>query len=66
MSDNKKVVIDFGTDGSWKIEAFGYKGRACEEATLPFERALGGADKTERKPEWHEERPVAEARKEEA
>ena len=29
----KKVEITFGNDGSVRVEAFGFKGASCEEAT---------------------------------
>ena len=50
MADTK-VVIDIAPDGSTNIDAIGFKGKGCKEATKEIERALGGGTSTN-KPEY--------------
>jgi len=38
----KRISLDFAPNGTCRIEAFGYEGSACLNATEAFERALGG------------------------
>lgn len=49
----KKIEIVCKKDGTFTIEAFGFEGNSCEQATAPYEEALGGEtiEKT-RKPEY--------------
>ena len=52
--NEKKVQITLGKDGSVKIEAFGYKGGSCEEAT-EFLDKLFCDGKREYKPSYYED-----------
>jgi len=45
-----EVIIEPG--GGISIEAIGYKGPACEQATKFLEQALGVKTATQRKPEY--------------
>lgn len=47
----KTITIEVLPGGSTKIEAIGFKGVGCEEATAHIERALGGGSKSIKKPE---------------
>lgn len=38
---SKRIEITFDTDGNPTIEAFGYTGGECKQATQPFEDAAG-------------------------
>ena len=38
----KKIVIEFFTDGSSKVDAQGFKGQQCSLATRELELALAG------------------------
>lgn len=38
----KSIEIVFDTDGSTNIEAIGFKGKGCTEATAAIEKALSG------------------------
>ncbi|MBD2864882.1 DUF2997 domain-containing protein [Paenibacillus oceani] len=49
----KRIVITVGTDGSISIEAQNYSGTECDEATRPFETALGQVTRKRRKPEFY-------------
>jgi hypothetical protein len=49
----KKIQIDIKNDGTIDIEAFGYNGVGCTEATKVFEEALGGDIERTRKPEYY-------------
>lgn len=48
-----KVIITIAPDGNFTIEAQGYSGTSCEEATQALERALGKTEKRDYKPEYH-------------
>ena len=48
----KQIIIDIKPDGSVKIEAVGFQGQSCLEATKPFEEALGKVEAREEKPEY--------------
>lgn len=53
MDGKKKVVITCGKDGSVRVEAEGFKGGSCEEATA-FLDNLFGVEKREHKSEYYE------------
>jgi hypothetical protein len=38
---HKMIEFTFEDDGTVKIEASGFQGGSCEQATRPFEEALG-------------------------
>ena len=48
----KQIKILFGPNGEIEIEAIGYKGKGCKEATKFLEEALGTERDTKRKVEW--------------
>ena len=50
---SKQVMITIAEDGDFTIEAQGYSGTSCEEATQNLEKALGKKDKRDYKPEYH-------------
>lgn len=37
----KEIIVNISKDGEIRIEAKGFKGRECLQATKPFEEALG-------------------------
>lgn len=39
--ESKKVVITLGTDGSVKVEAIGFTGTSCQEATAFLDDLFG-------------------------
>ena len=49
---DKRIEILVKPDGKVKIEAIGYSGPACEEATKMIEDALGVVEDREHKPEY--------------
>jgi hypothetical protein len=49
----KKIEITFMQDGSCTIEAKGFNGSGCLDATAPFEEALGIVTDRKKKPEYH-------------
>ena len=49
----KKVEILFGPEGEVVVEALGFKGTSCKEATKFLEEALGKTVDVKRKIEWH-------------
>lgn len=56
MSD-QKITLTIDPMGNPKIEAFGFTGGKCANATEAIEKALAGTGKPmtrELKPEWHE------------
>jgi hypothetical protein len=48
----KQIKLLFGPNGEIEIEAMGYKGKGCKEATKFLEDALGTEKDTKRKVEW--------------
>ena len=46
-----EIIIDFFPNGTVKVEAVGYKGTSCEEATA-FLKSLGTEVEKEYKPEY--------------
>lgn len=41
----KKILMKFDPNGQVKIEAQGYEGGTCLDATAPFEAMFGGVSK---------------------
>ena len=48
----KTIHVDIGPDGSTRIEAEGFSGKGCVEATAALEQALGSVRERARKPEY--------------
>ena len=49
-----EVIVDFFPDGTVKVEAVGFTGSSCEEATA-FLRGLGTEVEKDYKPEYYDE-----------
>lgn len=49
----KQIVIIVGTDGEVTIEAKNYHGKECDEATKPFEAAIGNIEHKKRKSSYY-------------
>lgn len=54
MESKKKVIITCGKDGSVRVEAEGFKGGSCEEATAFLDDLFGGPKKREYKSSYYE------------
>jgi len=57
----KKLVLVFEADGSCQVEAMGFAGKGCKDATKPYEQALfDGELAVVHKPEIHrvEQKPT--------
>lgn len=48
----QKVIVRAFDDGRIEVEAKGYKGGSCKEATEFLEKVLGKVASMEKKPEW--------------
>ena len=48
------IEIIIYPDGTLKIDAIGFKGADCEQATKFLESALGQTAQKQRKPEYHQ------------
>jgi hypothetical protein len=60
---NKGVDITIGPDGNVeKIEAFGFAGKGCIEATEPLEKVLGKVTNRVSKPEMNQRQPLQRER----
>lgn len=51
---DKKIIVTIPQFGSPKVEAVGFNGEGCTEATAAIEKALNsaGSETREYKPEW--------------
>ncbi len=47
----RSIEVKIDLDGATEIEAIGFHGKGCEDATRAFEQALGTVTKRTRKPE---------------
>ncbi len=47
------IEVTIGPDGSVKIDAVGFSGQTCEQATAFLEQALGPVTGKRRKPEYY-------------
>lgn len=45
----KQIIIDIAADGTTNVEAVGFKGKGCADATQQIEIAIGGAAPKKRK-----------------
>jgi hypothetical protein len=55
MSRKQEIIVDVSPEGNVKIDAVGYEGKACEQATKALEEALGVVTQKTKKPEYHRE-----------
>jgi hypothetical protein len=51
---NRTIEIIVGTTGDIQIDAVGFKGPDCEQATKFLEEALGVVGQKTKKPEYHQ------------
>ena len=49
----KRLVIDIDPDGTIRIDAQGFSGPSCEDATRAIEQALGQVTAVMHKPEYY-------------
>ena len=49
----KRIEILYGPNGEVVVEAVGFKGKGCKEATKFLEEALGKTVDVKQKIEWH-------------
>jgi len=55
----KKVEIVFGNDGSVTVEAFGFKGASCEEATEFLNKIFSRSNKKHKDSYYEEPEKIA-------
>ena len=48
------INVDIAPDGSVRIDAVGFSGADCEQATRFLEKALGQVTQKRKKPEYHQ------------
>lgn len=53
MSKSKTIEVIVQIDGTLKIDAVGFQGAGCEQATRFLEEALGQETGRKRKPDFH-------------
>ena len=51
---NRSIEIFIAPDGTLTIDAIGFKGADCDQATKFLEQALGLTAEKRRKPEYHQ------------
>jgi len=52
----KQIIVDIETNGAVTIDAVGFTGTECQDATKFLEQALGTKTQMQRKPEYHQRR----------
>jgi hypothetical protein len=52
--NNRTIEVIIGTTGEIQIDAVGFKGSDCQQATRFLEEALGVVRKKIKKPEYHQ------------
>ena len=50
----QQINVDIDAEGGIRIDAVGFSGPDCEQATRFLEEALGQVRDRQRKPEWHQ------------
>lgn len=51
----KSIEITFNPDGTSKVEAQGFKGGSCQQATKEFIEALGSVTSDKKKAEFYQQ-----------
>ncbi len=51
----KEIELVINPDGSTSIEALGFEGKVCEDATRELEKALGETTESKRKGEYYKQ-----------
>lgn len=59
----KRIEIEYFEDGTTKVEAFGFEGASCMEATKEIEERHGTVQKVEHKPGFYEKESLVDATK---
>ena len=54
MNGHRTIEVIIGTTGEIQIDAVGFKGPDCEQATKFLEEALGVVGQKTKKPEYHQ------------
>jgi len=54
----KTITIDIDTEGNVKVEAHGYQGHGCKDATFALEQALGKVTEDKPKAELYQNESV--------
>jgi len=57
----RTLEVSIEPNGSIAIEAVGFKGADCEQATRFLEEALGVVGQRRKKPEYHQRRQLGQA-----
>ena len=52
---SKSIEIEVSPEGDVKIEAVGFHGKGCEQATEAIEQALGIVGSRKKKPEYNQQ-----------
>ena len=55
MSEKETIEVKIDKDGKVTIDAIGFKGRNCTNATDGIERALGVIKSRDKKPEYNQD-----------
>jgi hypothetical protein len=51
----REIEVIISDDGAVSIEALGFEGKACEDATKELEKVLGETTESKKKPEWYKQ-----------
>ena len=59
----QEIHVDIALDGAVKIDAIGFSGSDCEQATAFLEEALGQVTQKRRKPEYYQQNTHKQAQR---
>ncbi|MHA3771620.1 DUF2997 domain-containing protein [Verrucomicrobiota bacterium sgz303538] len=60
MNGKRSIEVTVGSGGEITIDAVGFKGADCEQATCYLEEALGVVGTKQKKPEYHQSRSTTQ------
>lgn len=61
--NKEHLTVILKPDGTVSVEAHGYKGKSCEEASAFIEKALGIGGTRKKKPEYYQDSKVVRAQR---
>jgi len=58
----KQIIVTIDLDGNAKVEAVGFNGKGCKDATKAIEEAVGTVTNVKQKPEFYRQEVQTDVR----